>query len=87
MLMKQNTKGEELKIEGGYLLLEQWHRPEDPLHLPERPFSDEQHFILKEDEVDKGGFPAEERFEILKDELSVSPVNADILNEFEREIS
>ena len=42
-----------------FLLLEQWQRPEDSLHLPEPPFSDEVHFLLNEEE-DKGGFPAEE---------------------------
>ena len=73
-----------------YLFLEQWQRPEEPLHLPEPKFS-ELHFLFKEE--DKGGFPAEETWERLviwnADEedgclLSVSPVKDDI-NEFPAE--
>lgn len=41
-----------------YLLLEQWHRPEDPLHFPDTAFSDKLHFRFSEEE-DNGGFPAE----------------------------
>lgn len=48
-----------------YLFLEQWQRPpEEALHLPEMPLS-EVHFLLKDEEEDKGGFPAEETCDIL----------------------
>lgn len=75
--------------------MEQWHLPEEPLHLPERLFSDELHFRFNEEE-ERGGFPPEEareRLVIWKAEeddaclLSVSPVNDDILKEFARETS
>jgi hypothetical protein len=41
-----------------YLFLEQRQRPEEA-HLPEESEFSELHFLFKE-EVDKGGFPAEE---------------------------
>nr|GMD53904.1 hypothetical protein Iba_chr11cCG7060 [Ipomoea batatas] len=42
-----------------FLYQEQWHRPEEPpLHLPERLFSEELHFLFNEDE-ERGGFPPE----------------------------
>lgn len=43
------------------LFLEQWHRPEEPPHLPEPKFS-ELHFLFNE-AVDKGGFPTEETWD------------------------
>jgi len=67
-----------------YLFLEQWQRPGEP-HLPAESRFSELHFLFKED-VDKGGFPAEETWETFvnwkADEddgclLSVSPVNED----------
>lgn len=47
------------------LFLEQWHRPEEEAapHLPDPKLS-ELHFLLRE-EVERGGFPAEETWERL----------------------
>lgn len=79
-----------------FLFFEQWHRPEEPLHLPEKLFSERLQLLFKQDD-DRGGLPAEdprERVVIGKAEedeaclLSASPVNDDdMFHELAREIS